>query len=71
MARYPIRAPRPRGFEQMPEGLLIIVFDEEVASPGLATAFEVVAPMSPSGFLAEARGSHNGCRNCHHVRRLP
>ena len=55
----------------MPQSLLIIVFDEEVAAPGPATAFEVIAPMRSSGFLAETRGSHDGCRYCHQVGRLP
>jgi hypothetical protein len=55
----------------MPQSLLIIVFDEEVAAPRLATAFEVIAPMSSSGFLAETRGSHDGCCHCHQVGRLP
>jgi hypothetical protein len=39
----------------MPQSLLIIVFDEKVAAPDFATVFEVIAPMSPSRFLAEAR----------------
>ena len=71
MARCPIRAPRLRWYEQMPDGLLIIVFDEEVAPPGLAAALEVIAPMSPSGFLAEAGRGHNGRRHRHQVRCLP
>jgi hypothetical protein len=55
----------------MPQPLLIIVLDEEVAAPDFATAFEVIAPMSSSGFLAEASGSHDGCRYSHQVRSLP
>jgi hypothetical protein len=32
----------------MPQALLIIMFDEEVAPPGLATVLEVIPPMSSS-----------------------
>jgi hypothetical protein len=32
----------------MPQALLIIMGDQEVASPGLATVLEVIAPMSSS-----------------------
>jgi hypothetical protein len=55
----------------MPEGLLIIVFDEEVAPPGLATALEVIAPMSPSGFLTEAGRGYDGRRHRHQIRCFP
>ena len=55
----------------MPQPLLIIVFDEKVAAPGFATAFEIITPMSPSRFLAEAGGGHDGRRHRHQVRRLP
>jgi hypothetical protein len=55
----------------MPQPLLIIVFDEEVTAPGFATALEVISPMSPSRFLPEPGGRHDGRCYCHHVRRLP
>jgi hypothetical protein len=55
----------------MPQPLLIIVFYQEMTAPDLATALEVIAPMSSPGFLAEARGSHHGCGHCHQVRCLP
>jgi hypothetical protein len=55
----------------MSQPLLIIVFDEKVATPGFTTAFEIVAPMGPSRFLAEAGRGYNGRRHRHQVGRLP
>ena len=39
--------------------------------PGFATAFEVIAPVRPSGLLAKPGGRHDGRCYCHHVGRLP
>src|SRR4029453_11275319 len=69
--RAPIRAYGPGRNKVMTQPLLIIMFDEKVAAPDFATLFEVIAPMSPSGLLAQARGSHDGRGHRHHVRRLP
>ena len=55
----------------MPQAMLIIVFDEEVAPPSLAATFEVIAPMSTSRFLAKARRGHDGSRNRHQVGSFP
>jgi hypothetical protein len=72
MVRVPIRAAHRKGrHEVMPQALLIIMLDEEVASPSLATTLEVIAPMSPSGFLAKARRGHNGRGNRHQVGGFP
>ena len=72
MARVPVRGALRKGRHKvMLQALLIIVCDEEVTPPDLATTLEVIAPMSSSGFLAETRGSHDGCCHCHQVGRLP
>ena len=55
----------------MPQPLLIIVFDKKVATPDFATVFEIITPMSPSRFLAEPGGGHDGRRHRHQVCRLP
>jgi hypothetical protein len=55
----------------MPQALLIIVFDEEVTPPDLATTLEVIAPMSPSGFLAQAGRGDDRRRNRHQIGGFP
>ena len=55
----------------MPQAALIIVFDEEVAPPDLATTLEVITPMSPSGFLAKAGRGHDCRGNRHQVGSFP
>ena len=51
--------------------LLIIVCDEEVTPPDLATTLEVIAPMSSSRFLSKASRGHHGRRNRHQVGSFP
>jgi hypothetical protein len=72
MARVPVRGALRKGRHKvMPQALLIIVCDEEVAPPDLATTLEVIAPMSPSRFLSKASRGHHGRRNRHQVGSFP
>jgi hypothetical protein len=72
MARVPVRGPIRKGRHKvMLQALLIIVCDEEVTPPDLATTLEVIAPMSPSRFLSKASRGHQGRCNRHQVGSFP